>query len=148
MPFDEIRNISSTKKDLRGFGLTIGVVLSLIGGLLLWRERPSYPYFFFLGGTFVLCGLLVPIILKPLQKAWMAFSILLGWVMTRVILSVLFYLAITPLSLVMRLAGKDFLGIKRKAPRDGAASGGGPRESYWHYRESRKPEASDYERQF
>jgi len=49
---DEIRNIESKKKDLRSFGLTMGVVAGLLGGLFLWRDKDHYLYFLAVSGRF------------------------------------------------------------------------------------------------
>jgi hypothetical protein len=70
---------------------------------------------------------------------WMTLAILMSWVMTRVILSVLFYLGITPMSILARLFGKDFLAIKfdRKDV-----------TSYWIPKEKQVFEKADYEKQF
>jgi hypothetical protein len=136
MLLEELKNIKSQRRDLRNFGLTVGGILAVLGCVLLWREKPSYPYFLATGVLLVASGLAVPFALKPFQKAWMALSILLGWVMTRVILSVLFYLAITPLSLVLRLAGMRFLDKGRNE------------KSYWRYRKTEDKDPSRYERQF
>jgi hypothetical protein len=68
----------------------------------------------------------------------MGLAILLGWVMTRVILFLTFYLMITPLGLLMRLFGYRFLDL----------SWGDRRETFWHSRPSQEPPAMHYERQF
>ena len=135
---DEIKNIKSTKKELREFGLTVGFVFGLIGCFLLWRGKEHYFYFLILAVVLLICGLLIPQILKPVQKVWMAIALLIGWVMTRVILSVLFYLVITPLGILARLLGKDALDLKfdRNA------------HSYWILRKERINKKEDYEKQF
>jgi len=105
---------------------------------LFWFEKASYLYFAVPGLLLILGGLIVPQLLRSLNKAWMTLAILLGWVMTRVILAILFYLAITPISFIARLARKDFLDLKIDKSR----------ESYWGKREKRKLKPIDYERQF
>jgi hypothetical protein len=137
MIIEEIRNIKSDRKDLRNFGLAVGSVLFIIGGVLLWRHRPAWPYFLGAGGALILLGLAVPRVLKPLQKAWMALAVVMGWVMTRVILGVLFYLVFTPIGLTARIFGKRFLDLGRK----------GKKDSYWNYRKGR-PDRDSYEKQF
>jgi NADH:ubiquinone oxidoreductase subunit 5 (subunit L)/multisubunit Na+/H+ antiporter MnhA subunit len=136
MLLEELKNIKSEKRDLRNFGLLVGGILAVIGGVLIWRGKPSYPYFLITGLLLVGSGLLVPSVLRPLQRAWMALAVVLGWVMTRVILSVLFYLVITPLSLLLRVFGMRFL--------DKGKSKG----SYWQYRKDKDKDVSRYERQF
>jgi len=135
---EEIKNIKSGKRELRKFGITVGIVLGLLGGLFLWRGRDTYSYFLILSAAFLLLGLVVPILLKPIHKVWMTLAVLLGWLMTRVILSVLFYLVVTPIGLLARLFRKDFLELK--------FNGNG--DSYWIPKGKVKFERSDYERQF
>lgn len=138
MIIQEIRSIKSGKKELREFGITFGIVLSLLGGLFLWRGRDYYTWFFIFSGVFISLGVAAPIILKPIQKIWMALAIVIGWVMSRVILIILFYLIITPIGLLAKLFGKDFLN--RKFDRTA--------ESYWIMRKSTGFDKRSYENQF
>ena len=67
----------------------------------------------------------------------MTFAAILGWVMTRVILSLVFYLIITPIGLLTRLLGEDFLALKKIDS-----------NSYWSYRDSSEELNQNYEKQF
>jgi len=101
-----------TKKELRKFGLTIGIVLMALGGLLLWKGKASSVYFLSIGGIFILWGLIIPVALRPVEYAWMKFARGLGFVMNHVILTIAFYLVFTPAGLIIRIAGKDSLNRK------------------------------------
>ena len=57
-------------------------------------------------------GLFFPYALKPFYKVWMAFALLLGLIMTRFILTLTFFLIITPMGFVLRKLGKDLLDEK------------------------------------
>lgn len=138
MLIKEIKDIKSGKSELRKFGITIGIFLCLLGGLLFWREKDYYFYFLILSTAFILPGLVLPIILKPVHKAWMTLAVLLGWFMTRAILSVLFFLVFTSIKLLALLFGKQFLDLKMDKSK----------KSYWNYRESKEFKRSEYERQF
>ena len=138
MLLEEIRNIKSGKKDLRSFGITIGVVLGILGGLLWWKGKDTYNIFIMLSLAFIFFGLVLPVALKPLQKAWMAFAVIMGWFMTRVILSVLFYLVFTFIGGFSRLFGKKFLDLKMDDSQ----------KSYWISRKNKPLNRSEYERQF
>ena len=135
---DEIRNIKSTKKDLRTFGLSVGGVLLLIGGLLFWKARPAWPYFAGCGASLMLVGAAFPAALKPLQKVWMTFAVIMGWVMTRVILTILFFFVLCTTGLIARLSGKRFLELGWK---DGS-------ESYWNRRSQEESDPTSCENQF
>jgi hypothetical protein len=138
MILEEIKSIKESKEDLRKFGYTVGGALIVISGLLFWFGKASYIYFAVPGILLILGGLIVPQLLRPLNKAWMTLAILLGWVMTRVILTILFYLVITPIALIAKLARKDFLNLKIDKQE----------ESYWVKRERKSLKPIDYERQF
>ena len=106
---DELKNIKSTRKDLRGFGLTIGVILAILGGIALWRGKNVYPYFLAFGSFFIILGLAAPQVLKIPQKIWMGFAVVMGFFMSRVVLTVLFYAVITPIGILTRMLKKDIL---------------------------------------
>jgi len=138
MLIEEIKNIKSGKAELRKFGITVGIVLGVLGGLLLWRGREYYSYFLVASSILIVSGLLFPRILLPLQKAWMTIAVVLGWFMTRLILGILFYLVFTPIALIARAFGRGFLELKMDRER----------KSYWIYREDRPFDRKRYENQF
>ena len=138
MIVEDIKNIKSGKKELRQFGVTISVVLGLLGCWFLWREKPWYLYFFIVSFAFLFFGLLLPSFLKPLHKLWMTIGLVLGWIVTEVIMIILFYLVVTPIGLFMKMRGKDILNKKF----DKNA------ESYWIPREMVIRNKQDYEKQF
>ena len=136
--FEEIKNIKTAKKDIRSFGVTFGIIFLIIAGFLYYQEKNSFQLFIYLAGSFSFLGLILPIILKPVYMIWMIFAVILGWFMTRVILSLLFYLIITPIGLVLRLRGKDLLDLKEQKNQ----------KSYWNMRNPDKEQNQDYEKQF
>lgn len=99
------------RRDLRNFGLAFAAMLIGLFGLLLpWLAHRSplahrWPW---IAGLLVLAAaLLVPVGLRPLKWLWGRFAVVMGWINTRIVLLLLFYLVITPMALVMRLAGRD-----------------------------------------
>ncbi len=135
---EDIKQLKTSDRDLRKFGLMVGGVLIVIGLLFLFRHKTRTPYFVWPGAALVVFGTILPRILKWIYIAWMSVAFVLGFVMAHVILTLLFYLVITPIGLVARLAGKDFLSLKQ----DRAA------KSYWIPRPQKPKTAADYERQF
>ena len=138
MIIEEIKNIKSGKRELRQFGVTIGLVLGLLGSWFLWRDKEGSYLFLIIATLFLCLGLILPKLLKPFHKLWMTLAVLLGWLMTRIILIILFYLVVTPIGLLAKLSGKDFLN--RKFNRDA--------QSYWIRRKAITPEKRNYENQF
>lgn len=135
---EELKNIKSGKRDLRNFGLTIGVAFLILAGFLFWKEKQLYKLSLTVGVILFASGLAVPSLLKPVYWVWMVFSTILGWVMTRVILTVLFYAVIAPIGLVSRLFGKQFLERKWSESMT----------TYWSYRVNKGSADKDYENQF
>ena len=134
---EEIKNIPNSKKDIRSFGITIGIILFIISGLLMYFNKEAYQLIAIIASIFIGLGLILPIFLKPIYFVWMTFAAILGWVMTRVILSVVFYLIMTPIGLITKLLGEDFLALKKIES-----------DSYWNYRDSSEELNQDYEKQF
>lgn len=141
MLLEEIRNIKSSKTDLRKFGLSVGIVLGILGGIFFWRDKSYYQYFLILSSVLIISGLVIPILLKPFQKIWMSLAVIMGWFMTRVILFVLYFACVTPLRVISSLFGKRFLDIQFKN-KDSST------KSYWINKPQAKFQKSHYERQF
>ena len=136
---EELKQLSTTPRDLRKFGLLVGGVFAAIGAWLLIRHKPAGPWFLAPSAALMLLGLVVPKTLKAVYLAWMAMALVLGIVVSTVVLTLFFYVVITPIGLATRLLGKDFLSRRL----DRAA------KSYWLPRDRaipRKP--ADFERQF
>jgi hypothetical protein len=135
---EEIKNIRQDTSEFRKFGITFGVVFTIIG-LFLFRKNNTYACLAFLtAAVFYLTGLIFPAALKGLYIVWMRLAAALGFVMTRVILTILFYLIVTPLGWSARISGKEFLDLKiDKNAR-----------SYWKARDSVARVKEDYERLF
>ncbi len=99
---------------LRNFGLVLGTAFGLLDAFLYWRGRPSAPVFFGISAFFFLGAFLFPAKLDKFEIYWMKFAEKLSVVMTFLILTLTFIVAIIPLGLFLRLIGKDLLNLKIK----------------------------------
>lgn len=111
---EEIKNINSDKKKIKNFGFLIGGVLIVLSIFIMWKGVTHYQIILIIGTVFILSGVIIPKVLKPIYKIWMTLAIILGWIMTRVILTILYYLIITPIGVIARLFGKQFLDLSWK----------------------------------
>ncbi len=137
---EEIKQIATNhnKKEFRKFGITIGVFLILVG-LVLFLRRSDYAMTVgIIGIAFCAFGLILPVLLRPFYIIWMSFASVLGFIMTRVILSLVFYLIFTPVGLVLRLLRKDLLN--RKIEPD--------KQSYWELRPDKEYDPKSSEKQY
>jgi saxitoxin biosynthesis operon SxtJ-like protein len=99
----------------RSFGISVGAVLMLIAVVLLWRGRIARGEVIgAVGAMLFALGYLRPALLKYPSNAWWALAGLLGWVNARVLLSLLFFLLLTPVSVIWRVTGKDPLSRRRE----------------------------------
>ena len=107
------------KEELREFGMVTATIIALLFGLLLPylfdRPIPDLPLPFKVSIVLAGIALILPIALKPLYVIWMAIGFVLGWINTRIILGIVFYLLFTPVSLLMKLLRKDPLHRKLTA---------------------------------
>lgn len=118
-PLDGTSKVSAPKKpiassQLRSFGLVFGAILIGLFGLLLpWLlERPLPIWPWYIAVPLAIFALLWPRALIVIYTPWMKFGLVAGWINTRIILFVLFYLIIAPTAIIMRLFGFDPLKKK------------------------------------
>jgi hypothetical protein len=134
----EIEQMSASPRVLRKFGLLVGGVFLLLGGWFLFRHKPAWPYFIAPGALLFVAGLVMPRCLKRIYVLWMAFGFMLGAVVSKIILTVFYFLVMTPIGLIARLCGQDFLSLKQNP----AVT------SHWVMRPAEARQPSEYERQF
>lgn len=104
-------------KELCKFAFVTGLINAvLFGALLPWlfdRNYPLWPY--------VICVVLVslalvkPTLLRPVYVGWMALGHMLGWINSRIILGLVFYLIFTPISIILHMLGRDPMECKFQA---------------------------------
>ncbi|MEM1054692.1 MAG: SxtJ family membrane protein [Bacteroidota bacterium] len=129
----EVRALDVSIPSLRKFGWVVGAVFGLVGLVLLWRGGWEWTtvraVLVGLGGTLIALGTLVPVLLRPVYRVWMTLAFAMGFVMTRVLLTLVLYGLVTPIGAIMRLLGKDPLPKRPDASMD----------SYWIVREDPAP---------
>jgi len=135
---EEIKFIDKSDEAVKKTGLTIGIVLIIIALLLWYLGKTSFMYFSIIGGLFVILAIIATSVLRPFHKLWMMLALLMGFVMSRVILTLLFYLILTPTGLIAKIFGKKFMPLRF----DKSAS------TYWEKRDTPVKHQIDYERQF
>ena len=137
---DDIKKIPMDRKALRNFGLLMACVLLLVGGWLWWKSAATWPWVLGAAALLAAIGLAAPAVLKPFYKGWMILAVMMGWVMTRVVLTLVYYFVLTPIAFLGRVFGEEFLQLKIKRS--------GETTSYWIRRSGPPRDKSDYERQF
>ena len=131
---------TSSRREQRNFGLVMAVAIAAIGLFRWWLHGygPLPRWFFYVAAAFGVLGLIAPWMLRPVFIVWMKFSLAVNWVMTRVLLSVAFFLIILPTRLIVVLMRKDLLN--RSWDPEAA--------SYWEEAEAQPKEFDRYLNQF
>ena len=123
-------------KQLKDFGILVGICLPVFFGFLfpLIFGHSFRIWTLWVGLTLLITGLFKPMLLFYPYKAWMKLGFLLGFVNSRIILSIIFFIMLLPISIVMKLLGHDFLKIRRR--------------NISSYREKRQTDKIDFKRIF
>lgn len=101
-----------SRAELRRFGYVMAGGFAFFAAIAWWRESGLLPYLIGIATAFALLALVAPALLRRVEIVWMRFALVLGTIMTHVLLTVVFYLVITPIGLVKRLVSGDSLGKK------------------------------------
>lgn len=136
---EEIKQLRTGPRELRKFGLVVGFVFTLLAVWLWWRGKAAYPFLVVPAGLLIASGLFFPKRLRAVYIGWMSLAFILGFLVSAILLTLFFYFIVTPVGLVARLVGNDFL-MQKSEPQA---------QSYWIMRKApgRKPRES-YEQQF
>ncbi|MDR7420272.1 MAG: SxtJ family membrane protein [Armatimonadota bacterium] len=126
-------------REARSFGRGVGGVLLLVGVYLAWRGRAAAPAMVpvVAGALLVVLAQLAPRLLALPAALWMRLAHVLGWLSTRLVLGLVFFVVLTPIALVKRIGGYD--PLDRRGP---------PRDSYWTPYPTRQRDPRTYERMF
>lgn len=113
----EISTTEITTSDLRKFGFIMGGMFALIFGLLFpWitdRTMENWPIWpFIVLAVFWVLAVIYPKILRPVNALWLKIGNVLGFINSRIILGIMFYLLIFPIGLLLKLFGKDSMNRK------------------------------------
>ena len=101
-------NRRSDTKELRNFGLLVGAIFNIIGIWPMVIRGEQFRLWAVAGGSaLIFLGIVLPSWLKPIHRGWMWIGHVLGWINTRILLSLVFYGLITPIGLVFRMLEKD-----------------------------------------
>jgi Saxitoxin biosynthesis operon protein SxtJ len=122
----------------RKFGLTMAAVFAVIGGFALYGGSVSGPAWLGLASVFAGLALWRPRSLRLANAGWLRLGLLMYRFVNPVVMAILFFIAIMPIGLTMRLFGKDFLRLKwdRTLP------------TYWLHRSDPRPPSESMRQQF
>jgi len=126
-------------RDLNLLAMLFLVIPGAIGCYLAFWKGSSNGYVWIGAGVALGLSRFIPPLFKSIYKLWLGFSVVLGYFISRIILTIVFFIVLTPMALIMRILGRD--PMERKL--DPAAS------SYWKRKEQPDDTSIErYEKQF
>jgi len=101
-------------KTLRTFGLLLALFLA-IAGVLAWHREAGLAARILWGAAIIVPGIYFawPAIRWPFYMTWITVVFPIGWLVSHLLLAVIFYGLVTPWGLGMRLLGRDPMHRKR-----------------------------------
>ena len=100
------------KSSNRSFGILFFLVFLGFGLWPLTKEMSPNIYLIIISVIFLILGLLDSKLLSPLNNLWIKFGEILGKVIAPIVMAVVYFLILTPISLLVRLFGKDLIEMK------------------------------------
>ena len=96
----------------KSFGLLFFVVFLIIGLWPLKNGESLNFYFITVSVVFLILGLLNSKLLSPLNKSWIKLGEILGIIIAPIVMALVYFAILTPISIIVRVFGKDLLGLK------------------------------------
>jgi hypothetical protein len=96
----------------RSFGLLFFIVFIVVGLWPVIKGETANIYLILISLFFLIFGLINSKILSPFNKAWIKFGEILGLIIAPIIMALVYFIILTPISLIVRMFGKDLLGLK------------------------------------
>ena len=104
----KIKNTVSNKN----FGLTFFIVFLIISFWPLMNNEQIRIWSLVIALIFLILGMSNSKILTPLNTIWFKFGLILGRIVSPIVMGIIFFLIVTPISIIMRILGKDLLNLK------------------------------------
>ena len=97
----------------KSFGIVFFIFFLIVSIFPLFKEGDIRIWSFIIAIIFLVLGLMNSKILTPLNKIWFKFGILLGSFVSPIVMGIVFFVIVTPTSLIMRVSGKNLLNLKK-----------------------------------
>ena len=104
----------------KSFGIVFFLFFLIVSLFPLFKNENIRVWSLIIAIIFLILGLLNSKFLTPLNKIWFKFGILLGNFVSPIVMSIVFFVIVTPTSIIMRVLGKNLLNLKK-----------GNKKTYW-----------------
>ena len=97
----------------RNFGIVFSIVFLIIAIWPILNQNEIRIWSIIISFIFLILGLINSKFLSPLNKVWFKFGLILGSLIAPIVMGIVFFFVVTPTGLIMKVLGKDILGLKR-----------------------------------
>lgn len=97
----------------RSFGIVFFIVFLIISLFPVLNEENPKIWSLAISFIFLILGLVNSNLLSPLNKIWFKFGLFLGNFISPIVMGIVFFFVVTPIGIMMRIAGKDLLNLKK-----------------------------------
>ncbi len=107
--------VNQRAKELQKFGIVVGIAIMLVFGFLfpmihsgfVLQNPPTTPLA--LGLSLIAAAFIRPLILDTFERVWMILGMKLGKINTRIMLFLMYWILLVPISYILRVFGKGTL---------------------------------------
>lgn len=104
--------MKNKKSNNRSFGILFFIVFLILGLYPTLKGNSPNIYFILISIPFIILGIINSKILTPLSNAWIKLGEILGIIIAPIVMAIIYFFILTPISLIVRIFGKDLLSIK------------------------------------
>ena len=115
-----MKNMELKMSSNKSFGVVFSLFFFIISFYPTLNDEEIKIWSLIICLILLLISFIYPKILRPFNKIWFKFGILLGAIISPIVMGFVFFMVVTPTSLIMKLLGKDLLNLKKNN-----------KDSYW-----------------
>ena len=104
--------MKNKKSNNRSFGILFFIVFLILGLYPTLKGNSPNIYLISISIPFIILGIINSKILTPLSNAWIRLGEILGIIIAPIVMAIIYFFILTPISLIVRIFGKDLLSIK------------------------------------
>ena len=100
------------KSSEKSFGILFGIIFMLIAFWPLFYSKDIQLWSLVVASIFLIFAFIKPNLLKKPNNLWIIFGEILGFIIAPIVMALIYFLILTPISLLLRVSGKDLLNLK------------------------------------
>ena len=109
---ENYRNFSNEYGSEKSFGIVFSIVFFIVGVYPLFKSQDLYIWALLIAFIFLILGFCAPKMLTIPNQLWFKFGMLIGHLVTPILMALIYFIAVLPTGLIMRILGKDLINTR------------------------------------